>query len=54
MQRLNTSKKKIKSFKLPVIPKCYFIELEEATDAIREMIRELEAQPISIKTVDSL
>jgi len=50
---LNNSKKKIKSFKLPVIPKCYYIELEEATEAIREMIKELEMQPISIKTLNT-
>ena len=50
---LNTAKKKIKSFKLPVIPKHYFIELEEAHEAIREMIKELEAQPISIKTLNT-
>jgi len=50
---LSNSKKKIKSFKLPVIPKCYYIELEEATEAIREMIKELEMQPISIKTLNT-
>ena len=50
---LSSAKKKIKSFKLPVIPKCYYIELEEATDAIREMIKELESQPISIKTLNT-
>ena len=50
---LNKSKKKINSFKLPVIPKCYYIELEEATEAIREMIKELEQQPISIKTLNT-
>ena len=50
---LNTAKKKIKSFKLPVIPKHYFIELEEAHEAIREMIKELDAQPISIKTLNT-
>ena len=50
---LHKAKRKIKSFKLPVIPKCYYIELEEATEAIREMIKELESQPISIKTLNT-
>ena len=49
---LSQAKEKITSYKLPVIPKCYYIELEEATEAIREMIKELEAKPISIKTLN--
>ncbi len=49
---LSSAKEKITSYKLPVIPKCYYIELEEATEAIREMIKELEAKPISIKTLN--
>ena len=49
---LRSAKEKITSYKLPVIPKCYYIELEEATEAIREMIKELEAKPISIKTLN--
>lgn len=49
---LASAKEKIISYKLPVIPKCYYIELEEATEAIREMINELEAKPISIKTLN--
>ena len=49
---LSAAKEKITSYKLPVIPKCYYIELDEATSAIREMIKELEAKPISIKTLN--
>ena len=49
---LKQAKEKITSYKLPVIPKCYYIELEEATEAIREMIKELEAKPINIKTLN--
>ena len=49
---LSNAKEKIVSYKLPVIPKCYYIELEEATLAIREMIKELEAKPINIKTLN--
>ena len=49
---LREAKEKITSYKLPVIPKCYYIELEEATEAIREMIKELEAKPINIRTLN--
>ncbi len=49
---LSSAKSKITSYKLPIIPKCYYIELEEAMEAIRETIKELEAKPISIKTLN--
>ena len=49
---LKQAKEKITSYKLPVIPKCYYIELDEATEAIREMIKELDAKPINIKTLN--
>ena len=49
---LSSAKEKITSYKLPVIPKCYYIELEEATEAIREMIKELEMKPLNIKTLN--
>ena len=49
---LSSAKEKITSYKLPVIPKCYYIELDEATEAIREMIKELETKPINIKTLN--
>ena len=41
------------SFKLPIIPKNYYVELEEANEAMREMIIELEKKPISIKTLNT-
>ena len=50
---LKKAKGKIKSFKLPVIPKKYYIELAEATEAMKEMVRELEKKPISIKTLNT-
>ncbi len=49
---LSDAKEKIISYKLPVIPKCYYIELEEATLAIREMIKEMADKPINIKTLN--
>lgn len=49
---LKKSKAKINSYKLPIIPKEYYIQLSEATDAIKEMIKELEKKPISIKVLN--
>ena len=43
----------INSYKLPVVPKNYYIELEEANEAIKDMIIELEKKPISIKTLNT-
>ena len=47
------TKEKSKSYNLPVIPRNYFIELAEATEAIDEMIFELEKRPISIKILNT-
>ena len=49
---LRKAKNKINSYKLPVIPRDYYVELAEATDAIKEMVKELNKQPISIKTLN--
>lgn len=49
---LRESKDKIRSYKLPVIPKDYYIQLSEATMAIKNMMTELEKKPISIKTLN--
>jgi len=46
------AKEKVRSYKLPVIPKSYYVELSEATLAINEMIKELDKRPISIKTLN--
>ncbi len=50
---LKKSKNKINSYKLPVVPKRYYIELSEASMAIKEMIKELDAKPISIKILNT-
>jgi septation ring formation regulator len=47
------SKEKTKVIKLPLIPKNYYIELSEASDAITEMVNELEKRPISIKILNT-
>lgn len=50
---LLTAKDKINTYKLPVIPKHYYVELSEATLAINEMVKELDKRPISIKTLNT-
>lgn len=47
------AKSHMNSYKLPVVPKNYEVELEEANEAIKNMIIELERQPISIKTLNT-
>ncbi len=47
------AKTHMNSYKLPVIPKNYEVQIEEANEAIRNMIIELERQPISIKTLNT-
>ena len=47
------SKEKVNSYKLPVIPKEYFVELKEASVAIKEMNKELNKMPLSIKVLNT-
>lgn len=49
---LRKAREKIKSYKLPVINNDYFVQLSEANVAIKEMVKELEKKPISIKTLN--
>ncbi len=50
---LSQTKEKARTYKLPIIPKNYYVELSEARDAITEMVNELEKRPISIKTLNT-
>lgn len=50
---LASSKEKISSYKLPLIPKKYFIELSEATEAINDMIKVLEDRPLKIEVLNT-
>ena len=45
---LKDAKNKIKEYKLPVIPKLYFVELDEAKEGIMSIVHELEKKPIVI------
>ena len=49
---LESSKEKMESFKLPIIPKDYYVELSEANDALDNMIEELNKKPISIRVLN--
>ena len=49
---LKKAKYRLKDYKIPVIPSSYYIELNEAQDAIREIVRELEKKPIVIKILN--
>ena len=49
---LHKAKMKLKDYKLPVIPSSYYVELKEAQDAIREIVKELEKKPIVIKILN--
>lgn len=45
---LKQAKYRIREYKLPVITNNYFIELQDASDSIKEIIKELEKKPINI------
>lgn len=49
---LRKAKEKITSYKLPAIPKDYYVELAEAAQSINEVTKELNKHPISIKTLN--
>ncbi|MFA7514848.1 MAG: septation ring formation regulator EzrA [Bacilli bacterium] len=49
---LNKATVKIRSYKLPHIPNKYYIELKEASGAIKEIIKELSKKPIAIKILN--
>ena len=50
---LKESKLRIRDYNLPVIPKKYYVELEEANASIKEIVKELNAKPITISTLNT-
>ncbi len=44
-------KGKIKNYKLPLIPKKFYVELSEASEAITILINELDQEPLSMKNI---
>jgi septation ring formation regulator len=52
-QIFKDSKNKIREYNLPIIPKNYYTELNDAQDAIKEINRELEKTPITISVLNT-
>lgn len=50
---LKESRAKIREYNLPVIPKSYYVELDEANSAIKEIIKELNNKPITINVLNT-
>lgn len=49
---LKKAKTRINSYKLPIIPNSYYVQLSEANVAIKEMVKEMNKKPVSIKTLN--
>ncbi len=49
---LSQTKERIRSYKLPCVPKNYYVELAEAMEAINVLVHELDKRPISIKILN--
>ena len=43
----------MRNYKLPVIPESYYVELNEAQAAIREIVKELDKKPITIEVLNT-
>lgn len=50
---LKEAKLKMKDYDLPMIPQTYYVELNEAQSAIKEIMRELERKPITIEVLNT-
>ncbi len=49
---LFSAKEKVRTFKLPVVPKNYYVELSEANNAVETLMYELDKRPISISALN--
>ncbi len=50
---LKESKLKMRDYKLPFIPDSYYVELKEASYAIKEIVKELDKKPITIEVLNT-
>lgn len=50
---LKQSKEYMRSYKLPVTPKEFYVELSEASSALNDMVEALDKRPINIKTLNT-
>lgn len=50
---LRAAKEKINTYKLPVVPKTYYVELSEATESINDMVKALKDKPLNIENLNT-
>lgn len=50
---LKNAKGQMRNYKLPVIPNNYYVELKEASDAIKEIVKELDKKPLKIEVLNT-
>lgn len=50
---LKDSKLQMRDYRLPVIPESYYVELNEANVAIKEIVKELDKKPITIEVLNT-
>ena len=50
---LKDAKHKIREYNFPVIPQTYYVELNEANEAIKEIVKELDKKPITISVLNT-
>lgn len=50
---LKDSKLQMRNYKLPIVPDSYYVELNEANTAIKEIVKELDKKPITIEVLNT-
>lgn len=50
---LKDAKSQIRNYNLPVIPNSYYVELKEASEAIKEIVKELDKKPVTIDVLNT-
>lgn len=50
---LKDAKRKVRDYNFPIIPQSYYVELNEASEAIKEIIKELDKKPITISVLNT-
>ena len=50
---LKKAQAEIRTYRLPVLPNNYYVELREAKEAMKEIVKELEKKPITIETLNT-
>ena len=49
---IKKARNRIRLYSIPVVPENYFVELKDASDAIKEINKELNKKPINIETLN--